>query len=323
MTTVVPSAGMNGQQTSSGYSNHNVYGSPSVNQYSYPATFHPQQTPAFPTPYPLPSSPQERQLETEIIQLKRQLATLSSQRWSETQAYNAFIDQVHVLNQVLPPHHHTPQYREAYLKLLDASQSYAQAQWQAQQQPVMYQQTAIYQPTLERNSVLDTTVNRGLQSQRTKDDIAKVRSNLKSQITSITPSLRSINHRLQSSVPNNPAVPQRAVITNPRQRLAITAKALENNIASFTSFLTSYLNGRHELLSKDLRPKLQNLLEPFFSDPSDAQTLVSTIVNDTKAIVKVETGQMNMLSQDLIAPLTELLAALIGVLEDLERAVGD
>jgi len=111
-------------------------------------------------------------------------------------------------------------------------------------------------------------------------------------------------------------------VTNPRHRVAIAAGALENNIASFTSFLTSYLNGRHEILSKDLQPKLKKLLEPFFSDPRDAQTLLSAIENDTKAIVKVETGHVKMLSQDLITPLTELLAALVGVLEGWVESCG-
>ncbi|KAK5074547.1 hypothetical protein LTR70_010170 [Exophiala xenobiotica] len=316
---------MNDQQDSSGYSNHNVYGLPSVNQYSHPTTFHPQQTSTFPTPDTLQKTPRECHLETGIRTLKRQLVLLSTQRWNETQAYNAFVDRVHVLNQVLPPHHQTPQYREAWLKVLDASQNYALAQSQAQQLPVayFYQQTAIHQPTLERRRMVpDATADRKLQSQRAKDDIATVKSDLKPEIILISRFLQSINYHLQPPISNIPAVPQRAVVTDPRHRLAISAGALENNIASFTSFLTSYLNGRHEIVSKDLQPKLKNLLEPFFSDPRDAQTLLSAIVNETKAIVKVETGHVKMLSQDLIAPMTELLAALVGVLEGWVESCG-
>lgn len=313
---------MDGQHNPSGYPTHNGYGSSSINQYSYPASFHPPQTPAFPTLYPLHISPRERQLENEIAQLQRQLAVLSNQRQSEQQAYIGFVNQAFDFNQAIPHHHRPPQYSQAYQTLVNASQCYVQAQQQAQLQAQRYERTPAHQPILEEeSSITDKSTSAGLESQRTKDSMAELKSHLKSQLTDIAALLRSMNHRLQSFRLNKPGA-SCAVASNPRQRLAGAAKILENNITTFTNCLTTYINDRYDILGVKLRPKLKDLLEPFFADPNDARTLMVNIVQEAKAIAKVETKQVKPLAEDLIAPLRELLAALIGVLEDLESGVG-
>lgn len=268
-TNAVTSAGMDGQQESIDYAIYEVHGSSSFNQDSNPTMCSRKQVSTFLTPNPLQRSPRECQLEIETAQLRGQLAILSSQRWNKIQAYNVFIDQVHILNTVLPSQHQTPQYRETYLRLLSASQSYDEVERQVQQQLV-----ASHQKMLERgNGVTDMTADRKLQAQSVKDNITRVKPDIKSELIFLSLFLQSIVYHLPLSISNLPIEPKRAVVACPRQRLLIATRSLENNIASFTSFLTS------EVVGEDLQAELT---------------------------VKVEPGHVEMLSQDFYGTLTAI-----------------
>lgn len=78
------------------------------------------------------------------------------------------------------------------------------------------------------------------------------------------------------------------------------------------------MNGRYECISKDLRPKVKNLLEPFFAEPGDVRDLVRWIVSETRKMVSVDRAAMEPSTEDLVAPMRDVLGALVGVLEGVE-----
>ncbi|KAK5956240.1 hypothetical protein OHC33_002815 [Knufia fluminis] len=319
---------MEGRHNSIAYPTNHIYGHPSHNPIGS-AQLPTQYIPTYPNYHPPQPSPREIQLQQENAHLKAQLTILQAQRSTEQYAYNAFVDHVYTLDKTIPAAQRTPEYNAAHNALVTISQKYTKAQQKASKNPVpgLNQQThtsAQSQPQqgLQTTNPLNTTISRELQSQRNRASKTLLKSDIRSEIHSITSLLRSINHRLSSTTTSSTAPAPTSLPPNttlpPKPHLASTCRTLESRIQTHTDLLVSYMNGRYECISKDLRPKVKNLLEPFFAEPGDVRDLVRWIVSETRKMVSVDRAAMEPSTEDLVAPMRDVLGALVGVLEGVE-----